>query len=71
MKKIGNWYFYRNNTICKNYGGWVIAENWCWDIFKTLSDAQAAVDKMIDGRNKKEPKIIGRMTEEQFINSLV
>jgi hypothetical protein len=44
----------------------------CGRIFQySLSDAQAAVDKMIDGRNKKEPKIIGRMTEEQFINSLV
>ena len=73
MKKICNWYFHRDYTICRNYGGWVVVGTYsssCYDIFKTLADAKNYIDKHHDGSNKAEPRIIGKMTDEQFINAI-
>ena len=70
MKKIGNWYFHRDKVICRNYGGWVVVDGYCYDIFKTLASAKSYIDKHHDGSNKTDPIIIGKMTDEQFINAL-
>ena len=68
--RIGNWLAYRGIEICKNYGGWVIVNGYNYNIYKTLEDAKNAVRKHLDGTHKAEPRIIGRMTDEQFINAL-
>jgi hypothetical protein len=70
---------YRNcYTICSNYGGWVIVSelaNGCIleperYIYKTKNSAINAVKKILDGTNKNEPKILRKMTDEEFINAL-
>lgn len=71
MMKIGKWYVVEHgDVVCPNYGGWVVAEEWNWYIYKTLKDAREAVKKFHTGDNKTEPRIIGKMTEEQYINAL-
>lgn len=72
--KIGRAYFYKGYQICSNYGGWVIIHDFNssdYNIYKTLRDAQDAEKKRKDGSNRTEPRIIGRMTAEQFINAMV
>lgn len=68
--KIGNCYFYRGHEICKNYGGWVVVDGYDYNIYKTIRDAKNAVRKRIDGTNDREPRVIGRMSDEQFIDAL-
>lgn len=68
--RIGNMYIYKGVDICKNYGGWVVVNGYDYNIYKTLEDARNAVRKRHDGTHKAEPRIIGRMTDEQFINAL-
>lgn len=68
--RIGNgWYEHRGIMICKNYGGWVIVHGCCYSIFKALSDAKNYIDKCYDGSHKAEPRVIGKMDAEQFINA--
>lgn len=69
MKRFCTWYTHRGKEICKNYGGWVIVDGYCYDIFKTLADARNYIDKRHDGNYKAEPRVIGKMTDEQFINA--
>ena len=73
MMKIGKCYFFRDHQICPNYGGWVLLNDFGlgdWNIYKTLEDAKNAYRKGKDGTHKAEPRTIGRMTDEQFINAL-
>ena len=70
MKKICGWYEHRGKLICKNYGGWVVVDGYCYSVFKTLMDAKYYIDKTHDGSNKSEPRIIGTMNDEQFIHAL-
>lgn len=69
--RIGNgWYEHRGMMICKNYGGWVIVNGCCcYSIFKALSDAKNYIDKHYDSSHKAEPRVIGKMDREQFINA--
>lgn len=70
MKKIGKWYVFDDCEICPNYGGWVIVNGFDYNIYKTYKDAYNARLKRRDGSNKNEPVIIGKMTDEQFVNAL-
>ena len=71
MRKIGKWYFMDGvTTICPNYGGWVIVNGFDYNIYKRYIDAVNAYKQRKDGSNKAEPIIIGKMTDEQFINAL-
>ena len=62
MRKISDGiYIHKNRMIFKDEQGiWV--ENWI-HLFKTLADARAFVDKIIDGTNKKDPVIVGEWKE--------
>ena len=71
MQKIGKAYFFRGETICPNYDGWVIINGYDYNIYKTLADAVNAIRKTLDGSHRKEPVIIGTMTPNQFINAFV
>ena len=68
--KIGNYKPYRGVDICRNYGGFVIVNGYDYNIYKSYESAKNAVRKHLDGSNKREPVIIGKMTDEQFINAL-
>lgn len=71
--KIGKAYVYKTHTICPNYGGWVIVHDSMisdYNIYKSIVDAINAEKKRKDGSQKSEPRIIGKMTDEQFINAL-
>ena len=65
-------------TICPNYGGWDIVDELASGvileperyIYKTKNSAINAVKKILDGTNKNEPKILRKMTDEEFINAL-
>ena len=71
MKRFCNWYEHRGKMICRNYGGWVIVDGYDYNIYKALIDCKNAIDKKHDGVYSNEPRIIGKMTDEQFINALV
>jgi len=71
--KIGKAYLFSDYTISPNYGGWILQEDFGlgdYNIYKTFRDAQNAHKKRKDGTNTAEPRIIGKMTDDQFINSL-
>ena len=70
MLKTENYKPYRGVDICKNYGGYVIVDGYDYNIYKSYESAKNAVRKHLDGTNKREPIIIGKMTDEQFINAL-
>ena len=70
MLKTVNYKPYRCVDICKNYGGYVIVNGYDYNIYKSYESAKNAVRKLLDGTNKREPIIIGKMTDEQFINAL-
>lgn len=61
---------YRGIDICRNYGGWVIVDFNDYNIYASYESAKNAVRKFLDGTHKREPKIIGQMTSEQFIHAL-
>lgn len=56
--------------ICKNFGGWVVVDGYDYNIYKALSDARNAISKRHDGTHKAEPRVIGTMTNDQFIHAL-
>ena len=60
---------YRGESICKNYGGYVVVNGYDYNIYKTLNSAINAVKKRLDGTNKNEPVIIRKMTVDEFINA--
>lgn len=68
MKRYFDWYLHRNYMISKNYGGWVIEGD--WNLYKTLEDARNAINKRHDGSHKAEPRIIRKMTNEEFVHAL-
>ena len=73
MLKIGKWYLINKEiTICPNYGGWIITgENYHdYNIYRRYTDTINAYKKRKDGTNREEPEIIGKMTDEQYINAL-
>jgi len=70
MIKYCGIYELHGRTICRNYGGWVIVDGYNHNIYKTLQDAVNAVKKGNDGSHKAEPRIIGKMTEDEFIHAL-
>lgn len=50
-------YTHRGHDILKDEQGiWVLG--W-FHLFKTYADARYFIDKIMDGSNKKEPKIVG------------
>lgn len=64
-------------SICPNYGGYVVVDDsasmyvpdFCFYIYKTENSAKNAVRKFLDGTNKSEPKVIRRMTDDEFIHA--
>ena len=70
MLKTVNYKPYRGIEICRNYGGYVIVDGYDYNIYKSYESARNAIRKRLDGTNKREPIIIGKMTDEQFINAL-
>ena len=70
MLKTVNYKPYRGVDICMNYGGYVIVDGYDYNIYKSYESARNAIRKRLDGTNKREPIIIGKMTDEQFINAL-
>ena len=67
--KTENYRPYRGEEICRNYGGWVIVNGYDYNIYKSYESAKNAVRKKLDGSHKREPIIVGKMTDEQFINA--
>ena len=67
--KTENYKPYRGVDICRNYGGYVIVDGYDFNIYKSYESAKNAVRKTLDGTNKREPIIIGHMTDEQFIDA--
>lgn len=61
---------YRGVVICKNYGGYVIVDGFDYNIYKSYESAKNAVRKMLDSTHKREPIVIGKMTDAQFIHAL-
>ena len=61
---------YRGVDICRNYGGWVIVDWNDYNIYASYESAKNAVRKGLDGTHKREPRVIGRMTVDQFIHAL-
>lgn len=65
-------YVHRRQFIMKEEIGWSVEDN--LEIFKTLNDAVAYIDKRHSSCNKKEPAIIGKisynMDNEKCINHL-
>ena len=57
MRGHSGFYFHRDKIITRFLGGWWIDGD--LNIYKTISDAKNAIDKIHDGSNKKEPIIIG------------
>ena len=70
MLKTENYKPYRGVDICKNYGGYVIVDGYDYNIYGSYESAKNAVRKHLDGTQKREPIVIGKMTTEQFINAL-
>ena len=71
LKKIADGiYVHRKQFITREEIGWSVEDN--LDVFKTLNDAIAYVDKCHSSCNKKEPVIIGKisynMDKEKCIN---
>jgi len=62
---------YRGVDICRNYGGYVIVDGYDRNIYKSYESAKNAVRKFLDGTHKREPVVIGKMTDEQFINAFL
>ena len=67
--KTKNYKPYRGVEICRNYGGWIVVNGYDYNIFGSYESAKNAVRKHLDGTQKREPIIIGEMTEQQFINA--
>ena len=65
-------YVHRRQFIMKEEIGWSVEDN--LEIFKTLNDAVASIDKRHSSCTKKEPVIIGKisynMDNEKCINHL-
>ena len=53
-------YVHRKKFIMKEEIGWSVEDN--LEIFKTLNDAVAYIDKCHSSCNKKEPVIIGKIS---------
>lgn len=68
--KTANYRPYRGVDICRNYGGYVIVDGFDYNIYNSYESAKNAVRKHLDGTQKREPVVIGKMTAEQFINAL-
>ena len=68
FKGLG-FYEHRQQTIVRNYGGWVVVNGYDWNIYKTLQDARNSIDKKHDGSHKSEPRIIRTMTKDEFIHA--
>ena len=68
--KTENYKPYRGVDICKNYDGYVIVDGYDYNIYKSYESAKNAVRKKLDGTHTHEPVIIGKMTDDQFINAL-
>ncbi|WP_298029388.1 hypothetical protein [uncultured Dysosmobacter sp.] len=64
MQKIGAFYVYRGEWICPFPPGWVLDREQCSGrtsgipIYKSLSDAQNAIRKSLDGSNASTPRIV-------------
>lgn len=65
-----NYRTYNGYDICKNYGGCVIVDGYDYNIYKSFESAKNAIRKRRDGSHKRDPVIIGKMTDEQFVNAL-
>ena len=55
-------YEYRRTLILKSQGGWCYENH--LDIYATLEDAKQAINKMMDGTNTREPRVIGQWSED-------
>lgn len=61
MKKIADGiYVHRKQFITREEIGWSVDDN--LEVFKTLNDAIAYVDKCHSNCNKKEPIVIGKIS---------
>lgn len=73
MKKVADGiYVHRRQFITREEVGWSVEDN--LEIFKTLNDAVAYIDKCHSSCNRKEPVIIGKisynMDKKKSINYL-
>lgn len=66
LKCLG-WYFYKGATIAPNFGGWVVSGR-C-DLYKTLADAKNAVRKSNDSSHTAEPRVLRKLTNEEFVHA--
>ncbi len=68
MQKIANGiYTHRGNWILKNKDGWIVDN--CLHIFKTLNDAREYINQILDGTNKREPRIVREWTIAEDYNT--
>ncbi len=65
--KLMGWYEHRGQSIVRNYGGWVIEGD--WQLYKTLADVKNAIDKRHDSSHKAEPRVIRKLTNEEFVKA--
>lgn len=64
MQKIANGiYTHRGNWIYENKDGWIVDN--CLHIFKALTDAREYINQVMDGTNKREPRIVREWTIDE------
>lgn len=70
MQYFGNrLYMHRGKSIFKISDGWTVDD--CLLVFKTISDAQAYIDQLHSGCNKKDPVIIGDILFDEEGNQII
>ena len=62
-KYIDGLWFHKGYPIRAEHGGYTVSgcNSIVLNVYKTLNDAKFAIDKVADGTNKKEPRIIGEL----------
>ena len=74
MKKLTNSIWsYRKHLLISEHGGYTVhgSELICLNVYKTLRDAKEAINKVMDGTNKLEPRIIGVLYYDDNLKDMV
>ena len=70
MLRFGNGlYMHRGKGIFKMSVGWTVDDSLL--VFKTISDAQAYIDMLHSGCNKREPVVIGDISLDEKENQII
>ena len=66
IKCLG-WYEHRQMLVVRNYGGWVVEGD--WNLYQALSDATCAIDQKHDGSHKTAPRVLRKLTVDEFVKA--